>query len=203
MLSHARIMVHKLRGSGSRSCHSSEPTPSAPATIAESETANPHAIHISNMRWSPTKLPCKRGEQSMAIIIMDAKGAADYLHLYRLLPRETVNGRMTLQTHVCLALASGLGSRVLPFLATMIAGTGEGEAATLHAEAEAFATQQDCLFVEVSPTTGRGICDAVICDAVSSLVELVYGARDQYTKDQKGYAQRYKRAEALGTLFPS
>jgi hypothetical protein len=89
--------------------------------------------------------------------------------------------------------------RVPPFLATMIIamGEGEGEAPVSHAEAEAFATQRDCLFVKVSPTTGRGICDAV-----SSLVELAYGARDQYTMDQKGKTQRYKRAVATSALFP-
>ncbi|PKX97290.1 uncharacterized protein P174DRAFT_501897 [Aspergillus novofumigatus IBT 16806] len=72
---------------------------------------------------------------------------------------------------------------VLPFLATMIVamGEGEGEAAVSHAEAEAFATQQDCLFIKISPVTGRGIGDAV-----GSLVELAHGARDQYPMDQEG-----------------
>jgi hypothetical protein len=88
---------------------------------------------------------------------------------------------------------------VLPFLATMIAamceGEGEGEAAVSHAEAEAFATQRDCRFVKLSPTTGR--------DAVGSLVELAHGARDQYTMGQAGYTQRYKRAKAIQALFSS
>jgi hypothetical protein len=90
--------------------------------------------------------------------------------------------------------------RVLPFLATMIAamGEGEGEASVSHTEAAAFAAQWDCLFAKFSPITGRGICDAV-----GSLVELAYGARDQYTKDQEGHTQRYKRAETLQALFPS
>jgi hypothetical protein len=89
---------------------------------------------------------------------------------------------------------------VLPFLATMIAAMGEGEggAPGSQAEAEAFATQRGCFFVKVSPSTGRGICDAV-----GSLVELAHGARDQYTMDQEGYTQRYKRAEAFQALFAS
>ncbi|KAF7157805.1 hypothetical protein CNMCM6106_003934 [Aspergillus hiratsukae] len=257
MLSRARIMFRKLRGSGSRSSRGSEPVPSAAAMIAESETVDPspRAIHISDVRRSPTKLPCKRGKQSMSIIVMNAEGAADYLHLYRLLQREKDYGcefdptdefdtdyfcdgyvynvcfeppsglasrsaYLCLFQHICLIFTYDASSReswdemvtayerarsrcedgVLPFLATMIAamGEGEGEAPVSHAEAEAFATQRDCLFVKVSPTTGRGICDAV-----GSLVELAHGARDQYTTDQKGHTQRYKRAEALGTLFPS
>jgi hypothetical protein len=90
---------------------------------------------------------------------------------------------------------------VLPFSATMIAamdeGEGEGEPAVSHAEAEAFATQRDCLFAKVSPTTGRGICDAV-----GSLVELAHGARDQYPMDQEGHIKRFYRADALQVLFP-
>jgi hypothetical protein len=87
MLSHARIIFRKLRGSGSRGSRGSEPAPSAPATIAESETVDPppRAIHISDVRRSPTKLPCKRGvagEQSMSIIVVNAKGAADCTRLY-------------------------------------------------------------------------------------------------------------------------
>ncbi|KAI2735573.1 hypothetical protein CBS147339_9345 [Penicillium roqueforti] len=61
---------------------------------------------------------------------------------------------------------------------------GEGEAPVLHAEAEAFATQRDYRFVKFSPATGRGICNTV-----SSLVELVHGARDKYSIDQEGYTQ--------------
>jgi hypothetical protein len=85
---------------------------------------------------------------------------------------------------------------VLPFLTTMIAAIGEGEAPVSHVEAEVFATQRDCLFVEFSPATGRGICDAV-----GSLVELAHGARDQCAMGQEGYTQRYKRAEAIQALF--
>lgn len=107
------------------------------------------------------------------------------------------------------AACQGMRSRcekagVRPFLATMIAaireGEGQGEeAAVSHAEAEAFAaTQLDCHFVGFSSATGRGICDAV-----GSLVERAHGARDQYAMDQGGYAQRYKRAQAFQTLFPS
>jgi hypothetical protein len=87
-----------------------------------------------------------------------------------------------------------------PFLAIMIAamGEGDGEFPVSHAEAEAFAAQRDCLFVKGSPTTGRGLCDAVC-----SLVELAYGARDQYTTDQKDSPQRIKRANAIAALFPA
>jgi hypothetical protein len=87
---------------------------------------------------------------------------------------------------------------VLPFLTIMIAAIDEGEASVSHAEAEAFATQRDYLFIKFSPTTGRGICDAV-----GLVVGLAYGARDQYTMDKKGYAQRYKRGETLQALFRS
>ncbi|KAL6229293.1 hypothetical protein BDW75DRAFT_225319 [Aspergillus navahoensis] len=54
-------------------------------------------------------------------------------------------------------------------------GEGEGEEGPMpvsQGEAEAFATQRNCLFVEVSRRTGRGVCDAV-----GSLVERAYGAR--------------------------
>jgi hypothetical protein len=90
------------------------------------------------------------------------------------------------------------GDGALPFVATMIAAMGEGEALMSYAEAEAFATQRDCLFVKLSPINGRGICDAV-----GSLVELVHSARDRYATDQEGHTQRYKRGEALQALFPS
>lgn len=98
----------------------------------------------------------------------------------------------------CGRMRSRCGDGVLPFLAIMIAAMGEGEAPVLHAEAEAFATQRDYRFVKFSPATGRGICNTV-----SSLVELVHGARDKYSIDQEGYTQRYKRAEALQTLSPT
>jgi hypothetical protein len=86
MLSRARIMFRKLRGSGSRRSRGSEPAPSAPATTAESETVDPppRAIHISDVRQSPTKLPRKPGSDSpMSIIVANAKGAADSMRLYR------------------------------------------------------------------------------------------------------------------------
>ncbi|KAE8382214.1 hypothetical protein BDV26DRAFT_278222 [Aspergillus bertholletiae] len=227
-----------LRGSGSRSSR---------ATTVESETVDlsPHAIHISDVGRSPTKLPRKPGSdsQSLAIIVANAKGAADSTHLYRLLQREKDYGEfdpmgdfdtdyfcndyiynvrfippsasgsdlayLCFMQHVCLVFTYDASSReswdemaaacermrsrckdgVLPFLARMIAAMGE---------AEAFATQRDCLFIKFSPATGRGICDAV-----GSLVELVHGARDQYAMDQEGYPQRYKRAEAFQALFPS
>ncbi|EAW17779.1 uncharacterized protein NFIA_077120 [Aspergillus fischeri NRRL 181] len=251
MLSHARIMFRKLRGSGSRSSRGSEPAPSAPATTAESETVDPspRAIHISDLRrpHSPTKLPSD--SQFMSIIVVNAKGAADSLHLYRrealrrvrptddfttdyfcdgylynicFIPSSNLgqcSAYLCLMKHFCLIFTYDASSReswnemvtacermrsrceedrILPFLATMIAAMGEGEATVSHAEAKAFATQRDCLFVKVSPATGRGICDAV-----SSLVELAHGARDQYAMDQEGYTQRYKRAEALQALFPA
>ncbi|KAL4736833.1 hypothetical protein BDV11DRAFT_210964, partial [Aspergillus similis] len=102
----------------------------------------------------------------------------------------------------CERIRSRCEDGALPFLATMIAamaeGEGEGEAAVSHAEAEAFETQRDCRFVEFSPATGRGTCDAV-----GSLVGLAHGARDQYTTDQAGYTQRYKRAKAFQALFSS
>lgn len=98
----------------------------------------------------------------------------------------------------CERMRSRCEDGVLPFLATIIAAMGEGEGAGSPAETEAFATQRGCLFVKVSPATGHGICDAV-----GSLVELANGARDQYTMDQEGHAQRYKRAEGFVALFAS
>ncbi|KAL6235886.1 hypothetical protein BDW75DRAFT_229931 [Aspergillus navahoensis] len=251
MLSHARIMFRKLRRIGSRG---SEPAPSAPATTAESETVepSPRAIHISDVRRSPTKLPRKPGydAQPVSLLVANAKGAADSVDFYRLLQRdkgcnefdptgdfdtdylcdgyiynvcfisppsapESSSAYLTLMQHVCLVFMYDASSReswdetvavcermrsccedgVLPFLATGIAATGEGEGeppGVSHAEAEAFATQRDCLFVKCSPATGRGICDAV-----GSLVELAHGARGQYTMDQEGHTQRYKRAQAF------
>ncbi|KAJ5964238.1 uncharacterized protein N7479_004114 [Penicillium vulpinum] len=252
MLSQARIMFRKLRGSGSRSSRSSEPAPSAPATTAESEIVDPfpRAIHISDVKWPPTKLPSD--SKSMSIVVANAKGAADYLLLYRLLQREkgyyefdpmggldadylcdghvynvwfsppsVLGGGLaysSLMQHICLIFTYDASSReswdemvaayerirsrcedgVFPFIATMIAAMSEGEALVSHIEAEAFATQRDCLFVKFSPATGRGICDAV-----GSLVELANGARDQYTMDQEDCTQRYKRAGALQALFAS
>ncbi|KAL3488022.1 hypothetical protein BJX62DRAFT_240502 [Aspergillus germanicus] len=74
---------------------------------------------------------------------------------------------------------------------------GEGEApAVSAAEAEAFATQRGCLFVKVSPRTGRGMCDA-IC----SLVERAHGVRGEYRMDKDGEPKRYKRAQVLKALF--
>lgn len=75
MLSRARIIFRKLRGSGSRG---SEPAPSAPAMTAESETDDPppRALHISDWRRSA---PEQRyhGQQRMEIIVVNAKGSAD------------------------------------------------------------------------------------------------------------------------------
>ncbi|KAG2002037.1 hypothetical protein GB937_009802 [Aspergillus fischeri] len=89
MLSQARIIVRKLCGSRSRG---SEPAPSALATTAETRITDPspRAIHMSDVRRSPTKLPRKPGAdaQSVSIIVMNAKGATDYLKFYRLLQRE-------------------------------------------------------------------------------------------------------------------
>jgi hypothetical protein len=87
MLSQSRIILRKLRGSSSRSSGGSKPAPSAPATTAESGIVDlsPRAIYISDVRRPPTKLPRKPGSdtQSISIIIVNAKGAADYLKLYR------------------------------------------------------------------------------------------------------------------------
>ncbi|KAL2838272.1 hypothetical protein BJY01DRAFT_35614 [Aspergillus pseudoustus] len=90
-----------------------------------------------------------------------------------------------------------------PFLATVIVAMGEGGEgddegvqSVPHAEAEAFATERNCLFARVSPTTGRGVCDAV-----GSLVERAHGARGQYSMAQAGEPKRYKRAQTLKALF--
>ncbi|KAJ5507119.1 hypothetical protein N7527_009262 [Penicillium freii] len=73
-------MFRKLRVSGSK------PAPSAPATTAERKTVNPlpRAIHISDVRRSPTKLPREpvSDPQSISIIVANAKGAADCSYLY-------------------------------------------------------------------------------------------------------------------------
>jgi hypothetical protein len=86
MLSHAKLIFRKLRGSSSRSSRGSEPAPSAPATTAESGIVNPspRAIHFSDVRRSPTELPRKpwSDAQSISIIVVNAKGAADGLKLY-------------------------------------------------------------------------------------------------------------------------
>lgn len=55
----------------------------------------------------------------------------------------------------------------------MNAATDEGEASASYAEAEAFASQRDYLFIKFSPTTRRAICDVV-----GLVVELAYSARD-------------------------
>lgn len=93
-----------------------------------------------------------------------------------------------------------------PFAAVMIVamgeesdghGKGEGEAPAVSAtEAEGFATQQGCLFVKVSPGTGRGVCDAI-----GSLVEQVHSARGQYRMDKDGEPKRYQRAQVLKAIF--
>ncbi|KAJ5152757.1 uncharacterized protein N7482_009235 [Penicillium canariense] len=101
---------------------------------------------------------------------------------------------------VCDRMRSRCEDGALPFHATIIAAMdeGEGEAAVSHAEAEAFASQRGCRFVKFSPATGRGTCDAI-----GSLVELANRARDQYTLDKAGYAQRYKRGKAFQAVLSS
>ncbi|KAL4816731.1 hypothetical protein BDW67DRAFT_175341 [Aspergillus spinulosporus] len=266
-------IFRKLRGKASRSRHGSEPAPLAPATLAESESVNPfpppRAQHISEVKRLPALLSSIHktgsGMQSITVMVASAKGAADYLRLYRLLQRETNYGSefdptddfdtdylcdgyiynvrfisaqgpngswatcpalLTIMQHVCLvltydalsreswdelvAVCEGLRSRsetgVLspyPFLGTMIVAMGEGEGegeegpmSVSQEEAEAFATQQNCLFVRVSSRSGRGICDAV-----GSLVERAYSARGQYSTDQEGELQRYRRAQVLAALL--
>jgi hypothetical protein len=83
MLSRTRIIFRKLCGSGSS--RGSKPAPSAPAAIAESETDNPPpcALHISNWRRSATEQRYHRGQQHMEIIVVNAKGAANGTHLYK------------------------------------------------------------------------------------------------------------------------
>ncbi|KAG2009188.1 hypothetical protein GB937_007965, partial [Aspergillus fischeri] len=255
ILSHAMNIFRKLRGKASRSSRGKEPAPSAPATIAESKSVNPSpppgAMHISEVKRSPTLRSSirKPGSETQFITIMvaNAKGAADYLRLYRLLQRETDYGsefdltgdyetdylydgyiynvrfvsvpdptgpwaaNLAVHHHAaCLSCFDGMRSRsedgVLspyPFLATVIVAMGEGEGegeegpmSVSQGEAEAFATQRKCLFVEVSRRTGRGVCDAV-----GSLVERAHGARGQYPMDQEGEPQRYKRAQVLKALF--
>jgi hypothetical protein len=96
----------------------------------------------------------------------------------------------------CERLRSRCEDGVLPFLATVIAAMGEGEAPVSHVEAEASATQRDCLFVKFSPATGRGICDAV-----GSLVELAHGARDQYAIDQEGYTHEVQEGGGISGII--
>ncbi|PKX92849.1 uncharacterized protein P174DRAFT_504931 [Aspergillus novofumigatus IBT 16806] len=93
-------IFRKLRGKASRSSRGSKPAPSAPATIAESESVNPspppRAMHISEVKREPTWLSSIYSPgskiQSITIMVANAKGAADYLRLYRLLQRETDYG---------------------------------------------------------------------------------------------------------------
>lgn len=65
----------------------------------------------------------------------------------------------------------------LPFLATMIASIADmkGPRAVSHEEGLAFASQRGCRFVTFSPSSGRGVGDAV-----GLLVELAYAARHQF-----------------------
>ncbi|KAJ6081455.1 hypothetical protein N7499_006329 [Penicillium canescens] len=97
------------------------------------------------------------------------------------IPPSTSSAYYCLMQHICLILTYNASSRdswdevvaacerirnrckdaVLPFLTIMIAAIDEGETSVSHAEAEAFATQRDYLFIKFSPTTGRGICDTV------------------------------------------
>ncbi|KAF9885581.1 hypothetical protein FE257_012787 [Aspergillus nanangensis] len=85
-----------------------------------------------------------------------------------------------------------------PFGAVMIVAMGEESEAPAGsaAEAEAFATQRGCHFVQVSPRTGRGVCDAI-----GSLVERTHGARGEYHMDKDGEPKRYKRAQMLKAMF--
>lgn len=137
---------------------------------------------------------------------------------------------LCIQQHICLVLTYDASSREswdemtaayerirsrcpegdLPFLATMIAAMGAegGSQAVSREEGEAFANQRGCLFVEYSPTTGRGLRSAV-----GSLVELAYGARRQFPAYPSGVrpgeplpsqAERerlLKRGEAIQGLF--
>jgi hypothetical protein len=91
-------------------------------------------------------------------------------------------------------------------LPTMIAAMGEGSVS--HEEARALASQWGCLFVTLSPVTGRGVCDAI-----GSLVVIAHGARDQYptdhhdrfgSEDARSVAYResiHKRSKAIQALF--
>jgi hypothetical protein len=87
MLSQARTIFRKLRGSNSRSSRGNEPAPSAAATTVESGIVDPspRAIHVSDAKRSPTKLPRKAysDAQSITMIVVDTKGATDYWKLYR------------------------------------------------------------------------------------------------------------------------
>ncbi|KAG7286674.1 hypothetical protein NEMBOFW57_008985 [Staphylotrichum longicolle] len=71
----------------------------------------------------------------------------------------------------------------LPFLATMIASVADmkGPRAVSHEEGLAFASQRGCRFVTFSPSSGRGVGDAV-----GLLVELAYVARHQFPATPPG-----------------
>jgi hypothetical protein len=103
-------MFHKLRGISSCGSRGSEPAPLAPAMTAESETINPspHAIHISNVRRSLTKLPYKPGSnaQSVSIIIMNAKGATNSVDLYRVRIYPAQYAQRNIPSAICLALST-------------------------------------------------------------------------------------------------
>jgi hypothetical protein len=83
MLSRARTIFCKLHGRGSQSA----PSKPAPATTTESEPAGPppRAMHISDVRRSPT--PTYRrpfpNQTPMSIIIADATGASVDLYKVR------------------------------------------------------------------------------------------------------------------------
>jgi hypothetical protein len=72
----------------------------------------------------------------------------------------------------------------LPFLATMIASVADdtnGPQAVPHEEAAAWASERGCRFVTISPSTGRGMGDAL-----ALLVELAYAARRQFPSTPPG-----------------
>ncbi|KAL4882735.1 hypothetical protein BJY04DRAFT_186780 [Aspergillus karnatakaensis] len=99
----------------------------------------------------------------------------------------------------CEAMRSRCKDGASPFVATIIGAQvkSEDEVVVSHAEAEAFATQRGYRFFKFSPRTGHGASDAI-----GSLVERAYSARDQHTDDQAGQDQRRKRAEEIVGLFP-
>ncbi|KAL3440653.1 hypothetical protein BJX65DRAFT_300333 [Aspergillus insuetus] len=166
MLSPARAIFRKLHG----------------PTRTESEPAGPppRAMHISDVRRSPT--PTYRrpfpNQTSMLTIVADATGAS--VDLYKLVRREkdlwedypTDDG----------GAERCKENNVHPLLATVIAAMGE---------------EGDALFIKVSLRTGHRICDAV-----GLLVEQANGARDQYADNKDGKEQRYKRVQSFQALFP-
>jgi hypothetical protein len=90
-------------------------------------------------------------------------------------------------------------------LPTMIAAMGEGP--VLHEEAGTLASQWGCLFVKLSPVTGRGVSDAI-----GSLVEIADSTRDQCPTGQENFRsedprkvayqkRNRKRSEAIQALF--